>query len=217
MFNAIVLGATGLTGSVLLKQLLNQPSCTSVLIPVRRSTGINHPKLKEMILDMEHITEKDVDLPGDVVFNCLGTTIKQAGSQVAQQYVDRDLPIYFAKQAKRNGAKMMINISSIGASLTGNFYLKTKAEMEAGTKEVFGEHTYHFRPSFLVGQRKESRIGESIGIVVMKLADHLLFGSMRKYHSMPVEILAKAMLKVAEKGRHEVGILMYDDILNTAN
>ena len=72
------------------------------------------------------------EIKGDFLFNAIGTTIKQAGSKAEQQRIDRDLPIAFARIASGNGVKMMLNVSSVGANIKGGFYLKTKAEMEAG-------------------------------------------------------------------------------------
>ena len=168
---AIVIGATGLVGNLILKEVLNDNDFSEVRIFVRRPTGIINPKLKEIVSPMKDIVTLSSEIQGDVLFNALGTTIKKAGSQKEQQRVDRDLPIAFAKIASENGVKIMLNVSSVGASMKGGFYLKTKAEMENGTEKFFPETAFHFRPGFLVGNRKEFRLVEKIAFGVMKVID----------------------------------------------
>ena len=126
------------------------------------------------------------------MFNALGTTIKNAGSQAEQQRIDRDLPIAFARIASENGVKTMLNVSSVGASIKGGFYLKTKAEMENGTSTYFPQAIFHFRPGLLVGKRKEFRLMEKIASGVMKMIDLVLAGSYKKYRSMPVDRISKS-------------------------
>src|SRR5664280_2472713 len=134
---AIVIGATGLVGNLILKEVLSDNNFSEVRIFVRKPTGIINPKLKEIVSPMTDIISLSSEIQGDVLFNALGTTIKKAGSQKEQQRIDRDLPVAFAKIASEKGVRIMLNVSSIGASLKGGFYLKTKAEMENGTKEFF--------------------------------------------------------------------------------
>src|ERR1035437_8168033 len=134
---AIVLGATGLVGNLILKDIFKDKDFSEVRIFVRRSTGLINPKLKEIVNPMGDIDSLSSDILGDVIFNALGTTIKQAGSQEEQQRIDRDLPIAFARLASENGVRIMLNISSVGANIKGGFYLKTKAEMENGTEKFF--------------------------------------------------------------------------------
>jgi hypothetical protein len=143
----------------------------------------------------------------------MGTTIKKAGSQAEQQRIDRDLPVSFAKIASKNGVKIMLNVSSIGASLKGGFYLKTKAEMENGTEKFFPQNTFHFRPSFLVGERKEFRPAEKIAYFAMKAIDPILTGSAKKYRSMPVEKLAKAMINVSKNPEGKPSVLYFPEII----
>ena len=124
---AIVIGATGLVGNLILNEILNDDEFSEVRIFVRKPTGIINPKLKEFVTPMKDIEALSSEIKGDVLFNALGTTIKQAGSQEEQQRIDRDLPIIFARIASENGTKLMLNISSVGANLKCGFYLKTKA------------------------------------------------------------------------------------------
>jgi uncharacterized protein YbjT (DUF2867 family) len=210
---AIVIGATGLVGNLILNELLRDNDFQEVRIFVRRNTGIINPKLKEFINPLVEISSLISEIQGDVLFNALGTTIKNAGSQKEQQRIDRDLPIAFAKIASENGVKQMLNVSSVGADIKGGFYLKTKAEMEDGTEKYFPGNVYHFRPSFLMGNRKEFRFAEKIASGFMKVVDPVLSGSSKKYRGMPVEKLAKAMVNVSKNPAGKPKILYFPEIM----
>jgi uncharacterized protein YbjT (DUF2867 family) len=210
---AIVIGATGLVGNLILKEVLSDKDFSEVRIFVRKPTGIVNPKMKEFVSPMKDIVCLSLEIQGDVLFNALGTTIKQAGSQEEQQRIDRDLPIAFARIASENGVKIMLNVSSVGASLKAGFYLKTKAEMENGTKEFFPETIFHFRPGFLVGKRKDFRFIEKIASGVMKVIDPILTGSSKKYRSMPVNKLAKAMVSLSKNPIGKPVVLHFSEIM----
>jgi uncharacterized protein YbjT (DUF2867 family) len=210
---AIIIGATGLVGNLILQEVLKDNEFSEVRIFVRRSTGIINPKLKEYVSPMKEIDSLGSEIKGDVLFNALGTTIKQAGSQEEQRRIDRDLPVAFARLASENGVKFMLNVSSVGANIKGGFYLKTKAEMESGTEKFFPGRIYHFRPGMLMGSRKEFRLTEKIASVVMKGIDPILTGSSRKYRSMPVDKLAKAMVCLSKKPEGNPTVLYYPEIM----
>lgn len=210
---AIVIGASGLVGNLILKELLNDNDFSEVRIFVRKPTGITNSKLKEIVSPMEDISALRSEIQGDVIFNALGTTIKKAGSQKEQQRIDRDLPIAFARFGSENGVRILLNVSSIGASIKGGFYLKTKAEMENGTEEFFPGSVYHFRPGLLAGKRKEFRLAEKISYGVMKVVDPVLTGSLKKYRSMPVDKLAKAMVRLCKNPEGKANVLYYSEIM----
>ena len=210
---AIVIGATGLVGNLILKEVLNDNDFSEVRIFVRRPTGIVDPKLKEIVNPMKDISALSSEIQGDVLFNALGTTIKNAGSKAEQQRIDRDLPVNFAKIASGNGVKTMLNVSSVGANMKGGFYLKTKAEMENGTEKFFPGAVFHFRPGFLVGNRKEIRVAEKIAFGVMKVIDPVLAGSSKKYRSMPADKLAKAMVSLSKNPAGKPNVLYYPEIM----
>jgi hypothetical protein len=107
----------------------------------------------------------------------------------------------------------MLNVSSVGASMKGGFYLKTKAEMENGTSAFFPGRIFHFRPSFLVGNRKEFRPAEKIAFGVMKVFDPLLIGSSKKYRSMPADKLAKAMVCQSKNPDGKPSVLYFPEII----
>jgi uncharacterized protein YbjT (DUF2867 family) len=211
---AILIGATGLVGNLILNEILNDAEFSEVRIFVRKPTGIINPKLKEFVTPMKDIEALRSEIKGEVLFNALGTTIKQAGSQEEQQRIDRDLPVIFARIASENGTRRMLNISSVGANLKGNFYLRTKAEMENGTQKFFPGTAFHFRPGFLAGKRKEFRLAEKIAFGFMKVLDPVLTGSSRKYRSMPADKLAKAMVGLSKNHEGKPNVLYYPEIIN---
>ena len=216
---AIVIGATGLTGGKIAKHLLEDTRFEEVRVFQRRESAANHPKLKVIVL--ENMNPDDVKelVTGDVLFNAMGTTIKKAGSKKEQQRIDRDIPVAFAKVASANGVRLMLNVSSIGASHNRGFYLKTKAEMEDGTSEAMGGRVLHFRPSILMGKRGSSdfRIAESVSAWIMKILSPVMIGSLSKYRGMDTDILARAMINASAQASNLSAELYYDEIINLSN
>jgi uncharacterized protein YbjT (DUF2867 family) len=194
MKTALLFGASGLTGSALLEVLLTDNRYAHVKVFNRKKTALAHPKLEEIIVDFDHLDLVSEKMKGDVVFSCLGTTIAKAGSKAAQQKIDRDYPIAIAKIAADNNVSHYISVSAVGTNNeTTNFYLKTKAEMEAGVLQYFKEKAIFMRPSFLLGDRIEKRLGEKIGIIVAQIFRPIMIGSLEKYRGIYVSDLAKAM------------------------
>lgn len=208
IMKAIIFGVTGLTGSALLKNIVNDSRYDKIYIVTRRPCGFIHPKVEEILFNFNDFSEMPI-LQAHHVFSCLGTTIKKAGSKAVQQLIDRDYPISIAKYANTIGAEKMVCVSSVGADAkSGNFYLRTKGEMEEGVKANF-KNSVFVRPSFLIGNREETRLGEKIGIAVFSLINPLLFGSLTKYKGIHVSKLSKAMIDVCFKNTKQV--LFYCD------
>lgn len=204
---ALLFGATGLIGTYVQQLLLNDPAFIEVRSFVRRSTGVQHPKLKEIITDYNNLESVAPDISGgDVAFCCVGTTIKKAGSQAAFEKVDLDIPLNSAAIAKSNGVAHYLVISSLGADASsGNFYLRTKGKMEEELRALGFQNLSILRPSLLTGDRKEFRLGELIGKYAMMLLNPILIGSWRKYRSISAKDVAKAMVRIAkEKSGTEV-------------
>lgn len=216
---ALIIGATGLTGGKILKELSENPSYTQIVSFQRRASVFTHPKLRVVITDMRDLSTVKELVNGDVLFNAMGTTIKKAGSKKEQQRVDRDIPIEFARMASDSGVRLMLNVSSVGASLKGGFYLRTKAEMEDGTSEAMGGRVIHFRPSILLGERSSNdfRLAERVSATLMILAAPLMRGALKKYRGMDTGKLAKAMVKASLKPENHQSILYYCDIVKIAD
>ncbi len=206
MRTALIAGATGLTGGHLLSALLDSNQYGKVHALVRKPALPPHPKLDELIVDFAHLPR----LPRvDDAYCCLGTTIRKAGSQAAFRLVDFDYVVNFAKAARRAGARQFLLISAIGADAkSAVFYSRVKGETEEALRDIGFEALHLFRPSFLVGDRQESRLGERVGIAAFSLAAPLMMGAMRKYRPVEASVVAAAMLNAALSDA--TGVVVHD-------
>lgn len=197
---ALLLGATGLVGSHLLQQLLESPHYGKVVALTRRPLEIQHPKLEQVIL---HFDRPDPSLiRGDDLFCALGTTLQKAGSKEAQYRIDCTYPYEIGKLAKQNGARQYLLVSSVGAdAASSGFYLKTKGELEEKIRQLEFEHFVSARPSFLLGDRSEFRLGEKIGIVLAKIFAPVI---PRRYRGIEAAKVARALIKAANDGSRGV-------------
>ncbi|MDX9749624.1 MAG: NAD-dependent dehydratase [Flavobacteriales bacterium] len=187
----LIAGATGLVGSAALRMALDDPRFARVIAPTRRSAGIVHPELEERIApDLLQGLRAE---KADAVLCCLGTTIgKEGGDKAKFIHVDKDLVLGLGAWAKEHGVPVFAVVSAIGADAGSRvFYNRVKGEMEAGLNALGLPVLHIFRPSILVGPRKEFRLGERIGAVVMKAVAPLLPARARP---MPHDVLAKALL-----------------------
>jgi len=206
---AILLGASGLVGSSLLKLLLANDLYKHVKVFVRTDLGINHPKLTVYVVDFNKPDSYKEKVTADELFCCLGTTIKQAGSQEAFRRVDYTYPVTFAEIAKANGIRHYLLVSSIGANASSSvFYLRTKGECENDIRKTGIENISVFRPASLSGNRKVPRMGETISLAVLKAFSFLLIGKLRKYRPVNVTKVAEAMIKSAAYPK--VGFTVYE-------
>ena len=197
MKTALIIGATGLVGSNCVKQLLDDERYERVKVFTRKTFGLTHPKLEEYIVNFEQIELWKNNIRGDELFSAMGTTIKTAGSKAAQYKVDFTYQYNFAKAASENGVETYLLVSSAGANAhSRNFYLKMKGELDDKVKDLAFQKTYIFRPSILSGDRAEKRLGEAIGIQLMKYLTRFIL-PIRKYRPIEVETVAKAMIKAA--------------------
>ncbi|CAL1516900.1 oxidoreductase [Chitinophaga sp. MM2321] len=210
---AIVIGATGLTGTHLVAALLQDPYFSKVRILIRKPWAHPRPGLESIIVDFDDEESLAEALQGDTLFCCIGTTIKKAGTQKKFREVDFDIPVRCATIARTNHVEQFLLISSIGAAASSrNFYLRTKGETEAAVLKKGFIGTYIFRPSFLIGQRKEFRLGEWIAKYLMQLFYFLLQGRWKKYRGIKAATVANAMLKAAKQGDAGVHIFESDAI-----
>ncbi|WP_150272146.1 oxidoreductase [Paenibacillus tepidiphilus] len=195
---AVVLGATGLVGKAVTGDLL-AGDWTEVRVLVRRPLPLEHPKLKQVLVDWERIDQYREEFMGAAaVFCCLGTTIKQAGSQAAFERVDLEYPLAAARLAKECGVKQFLAVSSMGANAKSrNFYSRTKGKAEEGLIAVQFHGLHLFRPSLLLGERTEFRLGERVAAVVMKALDFAMVGKAAKYRAIPGAKVARAMVNIA--------------------
>ncbi|MBB2149984.1 oxidoreductase [Pedobacter gandavensis] len=210
---AILLGASGLIGSSLLTQLLDSPEYEAVLVIVRKKLGMEHQKLKQLVVDFERLNDFAKEITGDVVFCCLGTTKSKTPDLDLYRKIDYLYPLDAAAITQANGAKQYHLISSIGANPNSSiFYSRTKGETERDLQSIPFQSIHIYRPSLLDGERKEHRSAERLMIGVMRVLNPILIGALRKYRSIKIENVALAMLKVSLKDNEGVFIYPSDKI-----
>ena len=193
---AIIAGASGLIGGNLLNILLQQPGYDEVLVLVRKELPIEHPKLKQQVIDFEHLEAYSELIKGNVIFCCLGSTRSKTPDLKEYRKIDYDYPLQLAVIGHRNKISKYFLVSSIGADASSsNFYTKIKGETEASVIKIALPVLHIFRPSALTGDRKENRFAESIFTAILKIVNPLLLGSLKKYRSIPASTVAAAMYK----------------------
>lgn len=203
---ALLFGATGLVGNLLLEELVERGIYDVIRIFLRQPTGISLPGVEEVVTDFSNPESLAGKIKGDDIFICLGTTIKKAGSVANMEKIDRDLPVILASKAFENGVRNIAVVSSIGANPTsGNYYLRIKGEMEEGILKVGLDRVIIARPSMLLGERMEKRTGETVGKVFMKAIKPLLAGKLKKFRAIHASDVARAMIFLI---RGEPGIII---------
>ena len=196
---AIILGSTGLTGSLLLNKLLSDDAYASIKLFSRRASGITSPRIKEYVGDMLQLERFKDDFKADEVFVCIGTTSAKTKDRTVYHAIDFGIPVAASRLARKNNIPTLLVISSLGASSRSKiFYSRTKGEMEQAVLNQNIPHTYILRPSLILGQRNEKRFGESLGVVVFKLVNVFLIGRLKKYRSIEADCIADAMITLAE-------------------
>ena len=208
---ALLAGATGLVGSHVLEFLLADPEWSRVVTVGRRTTPARHEKLEQRIVDLGAL-EAVADLPpADDVFCCLGTTIKQAGSQAAFRRVDHDFVVGLARAGLRAGAKQFLLVSAIGADPESRvFYSRVKGEAEAAVRKLPYRAIQIFRPSLLLGKRAEFRLGERIMRLAAPLLSVFLVGRLRRYRPIHAATVARAMVNLARQAPRGPNVFEYD-------
>ena len=200
----LLAGATGLTGEHLLDRLLNEPTITRVLAPSRRPLA-KHPHLENPVGDPS-VFLPELSGQVDIAFCCLGTTIKQAGSQEAFRAVDHDMVVAFAKRAREMGARHLIVLSAIGADPKSSvFYNRVKGEMEQSLRVQGWPQLTIARPSLLIGDRTEPRLTEQLAAPLSRLIPG-------KYHGIEACQLARALWRLALEEQNGVRVVESDEL-----
>ena len=217
---AVVIGATGFIGELLVNELIGDPQFTKVRLLVRRPIELSHPKSEIAIVDFNNQKDFAQKLDNaDCLFCCIGTTQKQVkGDKDAYRKIDYDIPLHAAQFAKQAGFDCFLLVSAIGANArSGNFYLKLKGETEDAVAAVRIHSLHIFQPSMLLGKRKEFRLGEVIGQKLIKTFSFALSGNLKKYRGIPGITVAKAMVAAAKQNLPGKHIYAYDDMLMLAD
>ncbi|MEY4630786.1 MAG: hypothetical protein RIQ81_906 [Pseudomonadota bacterium] len=187
----LVLGGTGAVGRELVKQALMRDDVKEVIAPTRRSLEI-HPKLVNPVFSSDLFSIPAESWQVDAVVCGIGSTIRKAGSREAFAVIDHDLPLEAARKARKAGAKAFGLVSSVGASMRGSFYLRTKARLENAISELGFPCVVIVRPSLIETDRDEFRPAEALGRWLSPVLNPLL---PRQYRSISAQRIADALLE----------------------
>lgn len=208
---ALVIGATGLIGTELIKLLLSNDEFETVTTFTRKPLEIKNEKYKNHIVNFDSLIDYAEYIVGDVLFCCMGTTMRVAGSKEQFTKVDYTYPLQFATIAKHNNVGQFILVSSIGANATtSNFYLQTKGKLENAINALGFNSFVVLRPSFLLGKRVEFRIGEIIAKFVLSLLGFLLIGKLKKYKGIEAKQVAVNMIHYSKHNQVKFRVVESD-------
>lgn len=199
MKTALLFGASGLVGSHVLNQLISNNSYSKIKLFVRTTINISDPKIEIIQTDFKNLENHREDIKGDDCFFCIGTTKKNSPDKNEYKRVELEVPKQVAQIAKSNSVNSFVFISSGYADpKSSGDYLRFKGEVEEELKRLNFSKLGIMRPSFLLGDRKEKRIGEKIGIFVFKLLSPLFLGPLKKMKPIHSATVAKAMITITQ-------------------
>jgi len=211
MKTAIVLGATGLVGKNLIRQLAGESSFEKVISVTRRPIKYTYEKVLNEVISFDHMNEAGNIFKGDVLFSCLGTTKKQAGSLQNQRIVDFDFQYQAAKISAQNGVAHYVLVSSSGANKNSSSpYLKMKGELEDEVMTLPFKKISILQPSLLVGERKEVRFGEAFASWVLPILCKL--PPLKRYRPISGDAVARKMVSIGLSQRSSREIYALDEI-----
>ncbi|WP_174733613.1 NAD(P)H-binding protein [Mesobacillus harenae] len=197
--SALIAGSTGLVGNELLHFLLEGEEYEKVIAIVRKPLELKHPKLQEVVADYDHLEDYHAHFTADDVFCCLGTTIKKAKTKEAMHKVDVEYPLEIARLAIAKGAKHYLLVSSMNANPEATFwYPKMKGELEQELRKIPFETISIVRPSLLLGNRNEFRMGERTAEVLFKFLSPVFKGPLKQFRAITGRNVALAMYKIAQ-------------------
>lgn len=213
---AVVIGSTGLIGSELLRLLLEDKAFSEVRILVRKPVSFSHPKLKVQIVSFDNYAELKENIgPAHSCFCCIGTTQKKVqGDKDAYRKVDYNIPVNTANICIENGISKYLLVSSVGADKSSkNFYLQLKGSVEETLSRLEFESIHFFRPSVLLGNRKEFRAGEKFAQASMQLFSFIFIGQLKKYKPIKSIDVAQAMLVASKQQGTGIQVYEYEKIM----
>ena len=212
---AIILGATGLTGSNLLQKLINDDRYNSIKLFSRSKIDGLPTKVTQFIGNLLKLEDFKADFTADEVFCCIGTTAKKTPDKNLYKKIDYGIPVGAAKLAKENKIDTFLVVSAMGANKKSSvFYNKTKGEMENDVLLQNIQKTTILRPSLIGGERKDFRILEQIGLSVFKIIQPLFIGKLKNYKIIDANNIAQAMVQLANNKNHTEVIITSNEIIN---
>ncbi|QXP70055.1 NAD(P)H-binding protein [Polaribacter sp. R2A056_3_33] len=210
---AIILGATGLTGNHILHKLIEDKTYETIKLFSRSKIDGLPKKVKQFIGDILDLAQFKANFTADEVYCCIGTTAKKTPDKTLYKKIDYGIPVTAAKLSKENNIATFLVVSAMGANAQSTvFYNKTKGEMEHDVLKQNIINTFILRPSLIGGERKESRILEKIGLVVIKLIQPLFIGKLKEYKIIDAENIAQAMINLANTKNNAGVIITSNDI-----
>ncbi len=213
MKTALLFGATGLIGSHLLNLLISNNNYSKIKVFVRSSIELNHQKIEIIQTDFNNLKNHKEEIKGDDCFFCIGTTKKNSPDKNEYKRVELEVPKQVAQIAKSNLVNSFVFVSSGYADpKSSGDYLKFKGLVEEELKRLNFSKLGIMRPSFLLGNRQEKRVGEKIGIFVFKLLSPLFLGPLKKMKPIHSATVAKAMVKIANENLGKI-IFESDEIV----
>ena len=217
MKTALVFGSTGLVGGHLLDQLIKNENYNKIKLFVRSEIIINDLKVEIVKTDFNNIEKHKEEMTGDHCYFCIGTTKQNSPDKDEYRRVELDLPKQIAQITKSNSVNSFVFVSSGYADPNSSGdYLKFKGLVEEELKRLSFNKLGIMRPSFLIGDRKEKRLGEKLGIFVFKLLSPLFLGPLKKMKPIQSEKVAKAMIKISN-GDFRQQVFESNDIVEISN
>ena len=211
--SAIILGATGLTGSTLLQKLIKDDRYENIKLFSRAKIEGLPKKVTQYIGNLLKLEEFKENFIADEVYCCIGTTAKKTPNKMLYKQIDYGIPVTAAKLSKDNNINAFLVISAMGANTKSNvFYNKTKGEMERDVLQQHIKNMFILRPSLIGGQREERRILEKIGLAIFKVIEPLFIGKLKQYKIIDPENIAQAMINLANNTSHAEVIITSNDI-----
>ncbi len=199
MKTALVFGSSGLVGQQLVQKLIQNNSYQKIKLFVRKKLNIQNPKVEFIETKFDNLEKLSSSIKGDDCFFCIGTTKKNSPEKSEYQRIELELPKKIANLAKQNDVQSFIFVSSGYAnSKSSGDYLRFKGLVEEELISLKFNNLGILRPSFLLGNRKEKRIGEKIGITIFKMLSPFMVGPLKRMKPIHVKTVAGAMIKIAQ-------------------
>ena len=217
MKTALVFGSSGLIGGHLLNELIQSDNYNKIKLFVRSDHGSNHSKTEIIKTDFNNLENHKEDIKGDDCFFCIGTTKQNSPDKNEYKRVELDVPKKIAQIAKSNLVNSFVFVSSGYADPNSSGdYLKFKGLVEEELKRLSFSKLGIMRPSFLIGDRKEKRVGEKVGIFIFKLLSPLFLGPLKKMKPIHSKKVAKAMIKITN-GDFKQNVFESNEIVEVSN
>ena len=199
MKTALVFGSSGLIGNELLNVITQNNNYNKIKLFVRSVPNSNYPKAEVIQTDFNHLEKHKDSIVGDDCFFCIGTTRKDTPDKNEYRRIEYNLPVDTAKIAKSNSVKSFVYVSSLGANPnSSSSYLKNKGQVEEELNKLNFTKLAIIRPSILFGNRKVFRLGERVGIFIMKALSIFFLGSLKKYKPIQAKNVAKAIIDITQ-------------------